>query len=215
MVHITDVYNKQSKTMQYVFINEEYLVVSSYDYVRNICPDDRDCDDFVIHSIEMQHFTHEPSFDNLQMNNLPEDIVELLSDCLLLFIREWCKYTSNNFVCRLDSLPKELYDQVTREYSHWLAEKEMDPVTDGYKIIVHPQYITELEDDTPNGKAAKDLQDHLAESIKRLSDDDDEREEFYREKLHIIYCGKLFTFGNGADVYNSLCSFANYVLDEQ
>ena len=215
MVNITDVYNKQSKTMQHVFINEEYLVVASYDYIRNICPDDKDCDDFVIHSVEMQHFTHEPSFDNFQMNNLPEDIVELLSDCLLLFIREWCKYTKDNFICRLDSLPKELYDQVTREYSHWLAENELDPVTDGYSIIVDNRYTSLIESDTPNGHAAEDLKEHLAESIKRLSDDDEEREEFYREKLHIIYCGKLFTFDNGADVYNALAEFAEFVISEQ
>lgn len=216
MVNITDVYNKQLKTMQHVFINEEYLVVASYDYVRNICPDDMDCDDFVVHSIELQQFTHEPSFDNHSMNNMPEDIVDLLSDCLLLFIREWCKYTKDNFICRLDSLPKELYDQVSREYSHWLAENELDPVTDGYKIIIDEQYTALIESDTPNGHAANDLLNHLAEEIKRMDTDDEKQlEEWYEEKLQIIYCGKLFTFANGADVYNGLQEFAKYVISEQ
>lgn len=215
MVHITDVYNKQSKTMQYVYINEEWLIVSSYDYIRNELPDGTDCDDFMVASIEMQYLTHEPSFDNHRMNDLPEDVVELLFDCLTLFIREWCKYTKDNFVCRLDSLPNELYDKVSREYSHWLAENELDPITDGYDIIVDPRYTALLEADTPNGNVAKELQQHLVESIKRLSDDEEEREEFYREKLQIIYCGKLFTFENGADVYNGLEDFVKFIIDNQ
>lgn len=215
MVHITDVYNTQSKTMQYVFINEEYLIVSTYDYIRNDIPDNADCEDFMTHCIKMENFTHEPSFDNNEMNELPEEIVDLLYSCLTLFIREYCKYTKDNFICRLDSLPNELYNQVSREYSHWLAENELDPVTDGYKIIVDERYLKLVESDTPNGHTAKDLQQHLTESIKRLSDDDEEREDFYREKLHIIYCGKLFTFDNGADVYNGLEDFAKWVIDQQ
>lgn len=215
MVHITDVYNKQSKTMQYVYINEEWMIVASYDYIRNICPDDMDYEDFMVASIETQNLTHEPSFDNHQMNDLPEEVAELLFDCFKLFIREWCKYTGDGFICRLDSLPNELYDQVSREYSHWLAEKALDPVTDGYKIFIHPQYTALLEADTPNGHAAKDLQQHMAENITRLDGDDNIRDEFYREKLQIIYCGKLFTFENGADVYNALAGFAEIVIDNQ
>lgn len=215
MVHITDVYNKQSKTMQYVFINEEYLIVSTYDYIRNELPDGADCEDFMTHCIRTENLTHEPSFDNSEMNEIPEDIAELLFNCLLLFIREYCKYTKDNYICSLDALPNELYDQVSREYSHWLAENELDPVTDGYKIIVDERYLKAVESDTPNGQVAKDLQQHLTESIKRLSDDEEEREEFYREKLHIIYCGKLFTFDNGADVYNGLEDFAKWVIDQQ
>lgn len=216
MVHITDVYNKQSKTMQYVFINEEYLVVSTYDYIRNEIPNGMSCEDFMVSSIEMQHLTHEPSFDNHQMNDLPEDIAELFFDCLTLFIREWCKHTELNFVCRLDSLPNELYNQVTREYSHWLAEKELDPVTDGYHIILHPEYVASIEAETPNGNTARELQKHLAEEIKRMdTDDDNELEKWYDEKLQIIYCGKLFTFDNGADVYNALEEFTKFVISEQ
>lgn len=216
MVHITDVYSKQSKAMQYVFINEEYLIVSSYDYIRNVCPDDRDCDDFVVHSIEMQYITHEPSFDNVQMNNMPEEIAELLFDCLTLFIREWCKYTGKNFVCRLDSLPNELYDQVTREYSHWLAEKELDPVTDGYHIVLHPQYIADIEDDTPNAIAARELQQHLPCLLPPdVPTDHVLYEKFVNEKIQIIFGGKLFTFDNGADIYNALDGLAKFVISEQ
>lgn len=216
MVNITDVYNTKSKLMQYVFINEEWMVVSSYDYIRNELPDGMDCEDFMIHSIELQHFTHEPSFDNHQMNELPEEIVDLLFDCLQLFIREYCKYTKDTFICRLDALPNDLYNQVTREYSHWLAENELDPVTDGYRIIVDPRYTALLEADTPNGHTARDLQQHLTESIKRMNTDDEEQlEDFYREKLQIIYCDKLFTFDNGADVFNALEEFAKFVISEQ
>lgn len=216
MVHITDVYNKQSKTMQYVYISEEWLTVTSYDYIRNMCPEGIDENDLILKDIEMQYLTHEPSFDNYQMNNLPEDIAELLFDCLTLFIREWCKYTGDNFVCRLDSLPNELYDQVTREYSHWLAEKELDPVTDGYKIILHPQYVASIEAETPNGTVAKELQQYLPNLLPPDVDTDHVLyEEFIHEKIQIIAGGKLFTFDIGADIYNGLCSLVNTVIDEQ
>lgn len=216
MVHVTDVYNKQSKTMQYVFINEEYLVVSTYDYIRNICPDDRDCDDFVVHEIELQHFTHEPSFDNEQMNNLPEEVAELLFDCYLLFIRAYCKYTTDNYSCRLDSLPNELYDQVTREYSHWLAENELDPITDGYKIIVNEKYYKAIECETPNEIAAKELQQHLPCLLPPdVPTDHVLYEKFVNEKIQIIFGGKMFTFDNGADIYNALDELAKFVISEQ
>ena len=217
MVHITDVYDTQSKTMRYVFINEEYLVVASYDYVRNELPDGMDCEDFMMHSVELQHFTNEPSFDTYHMFELPEEITDLLFDCWLLYIRAYCKHTGKNLACRLDALPSELYDQVTREYSHWLAENELDPVTDGYRVIIHPEYIAAIEDETLNSTAAYELQQHLKECMP--PDDLDANhilwEKFYNEKLQIIYCGKLFTFDNGADTYNGLDEFAKFIISQQ
>lgn len=216
MVNITDAYNKQSKTMQYIYTNEEWLVVTSYDYIRNELPDGTDCNDFLLYSVEVQNLTHEPSFDNHQMNLLPEEVAELLFSCYKLFIKEYCKHTGSYYNCRLDSLPMDLYDKVSREYSHWLAEKELDPVTDGDNIILHQEFLALVEADTPNGNVAKELQQHLTESIKRMdTDDEKELEEFYSEKLQIIYCGKLFTFDNGADVYNGLEEFAKFVISEQ
>lgn len=216
MVHITDVYNKQSKTMQYVFINEELLVVASYDYIRNELPDGANYEEIMTHCVEMESFTHEPSFDNNEMNNLPEEIAELLFDCYLLFIKEYCKYTKDNYSCRLDSLPNELYDQVSREYSHWLAENNLDPVTDGYKIIVDERYYEALENDIPNVVAAKELQQHLSYLLPPdVPTDHVLYDKHCNEKIQIIFGGKLFTFDNGADVYNALQSFINTVFDEQ
>lgn len=216
MVHISTVYFKPLKQTQYVYINEEWLVVASYDYIRNELPDGMDCEDFMMHSIELQYFTHEPSFDTHHMFELPEEVTELLFDCYLLFIRAYCKHTRDNYVCRLDALPNELYDQVTREYSHWLAEKELDPVTDGYRIILHPEYTASIEAETPNANAAKELQQHLLCLLPPdVPTDHVLYEKFVNEKIQIIFGGKLFTFDNGADIYEGLCLLVNHVLDNQ
>ena len=216
MVHITDVYNCRLKKMQYVFINEEYLVVSDYDYIRNELPHATTPDDFMLHVIAIEDVTHEPSFDTHPMFELPEEITDLLFDCYLLFIRAYCKYTSKNYVCRLDALPNVLYDQVTREYSHWLAENELDPVTDGYQIIIHPQYFADTEDDTPNAKAAKELLQHLPCLLPPdVPIDHVLYDKFVNEKIQIIFGEKLFTFENGADIYNALDELAKFVIDQQ
>ena len=66
-----------------------------------------------------------------------------------------------------------------------------------------------------NEKTANDLKQHMAENIVRLDGTDDERDKFYREQLQITYCGKIFTFDNGADVYNALEAFVDEVIDNQ
>lgn len=213
MVNITDVYDRQLKKMRYVFINEEHLVITDYDYIRNELPDDLKAEDFMQWCIPLENISHEPAFDN-DMCLLDENDAQLVFDCLTLFIKEWCKHTGKNFVCRLDALPNELYDQVTREYSHWLAEKELDPVTDGYHIILHPEYTAETDYDV-NGKSAVELQQHLNNWIPANDADEKTLEKWYEEKIHIIVGGKLFTFVNGADIYNGLCELAKFVISEQ
>lgn len=216
MVHISTVYFKPLTQTQYVYINEEYLIVANYDYIRNELPHATTTDDFVLYAVAMENFTHEPSFDTHHMFELPEEITELLFDCYLLFIRAYCKYTSKNYECRLDALPSELYDQVTREYSHWLAENELDPVTDGYHIVLHPQYVASIEAETPNGTVAKELLQHLPCMLPPdLPTDHVLYEEFVHEKVQVIFGCKLFTFEIGADVYNALEAFAKFIIDNQ
>lgn len=214
MVHISDVYNSQLKRMQYVFINEEHLVVSKYDYIRNDFPQGTTTDDFVQYVIAMDDLTHEPSFDNYQMNELPEDIVELLFDCLLLFIREWCKYTGNTFTCRLDSLPNELYYKVTIEYSRWLAENELDPETDGYDIILHPDYIAEAEYDC-NGKAAVEFRQQLEDMRAAADESDDALAKFEDETITIVIQNKAYHLQMCAAVWNGLVEYAYHIISEQ
>lgn len=214
MVHITDVYDTQSKTMRYVFINEEYLVVASYDYIRNEPPDGMDCEDFIMHSVELQHFTHKPSFVTHHMFELPEEITELLFDCYLLFIRAYCKYTSKNYECRLDALPSELYNKVSREYSHWLAEKELDPVTDGYNIIIHPEYAAETEYDD-DGKAAVEFKQQLIEMRTTADESDEQLEKFYNETITIVIQNRAYHLSMNAAVWNGLIEYADYIISEQ
>ena len=214
MVHISTVYFKPLKQTQYVYINEEYLIVSNYDYIRNKLPHATTTDDFVLYVLAMENLTHEPSFDNYQMLELPEEITELLFDCYLLFIRAYCKYTSKNYECRLDALPNELYNKVSREYSYWLAEKELDPVTDGYNIIIHPEYVAETEYDD-DGKAAVEFKQQLMEMLTTADESDEQLEKFYDEKITIVIQNKAYHLSMNAAVWNGLVEYADFIISEQ
>lgn len=216
MVDITTVYNRRYKMRQYVYINEEYLVVANYDYIRNELPDNASPEDYVMYEISQDAFTTDPSFDNRSVDEIDDDTALLLLSCLLSYIRNSVKHNRRNYFTTYDKLPNELAKLVTDSYRTWLDERSQLIETDGYKIIVDSHYHEPEVIDTPNGLAAKSLQEHLTESIKRLSSDDvNEQEKFYEEQLHIIYCGKLFTFANGADVFNGLEQFTEFVISEQ
>lgn len=214
MVHITDVYNVKLKKMQYVFINEEHIVVSEYDYIRSELPFATTTDDFMLHIVAVDNLTHEPSADNDQMNDLPEETAELLFDCYLLFIRAYCKYTSVNYACRLDALPNELYDKVSREYSCWLAEKELDPVTDGYDIMLHPGYTAETDYDD-DGKAAVEFKQQLIDMLNAAEESEEQRDKFYNEIVTIVIQNKAYHLRMNAAVWNGLLEYANYIINEQ
>jgi hypothetical protein len=215
MVNITTVYDYQHKTLLYVNINEESIVVTTHDFIQSDLPGEIVIEDITLHDISQEHFTTEPSFDNNYMDEMTDDMVLLILDCLEAFIKNKVKDEGRNYFTTYDKLPTVLAQQVTDDYRTWLDTHSQLIETDGYKIIVDERYTKELKADTPNEKAAKELQQHLAESIKRMDISDEECEEFYREKLQIIYCGKLFTFDNGADVYNALDEFASFVISEQ
>lgn len=212
MVNITTVYNSEEKAMQYIYINEECLVIASYDYIRNEVPTELECDDFVLLDISQDDFTTEPSFDYIHKYEMDDDVAALLLDCMEAFIKNYVKHNKQNYFTTADKLPEVLYKQLTDDYIKWLNEREQLIETDGYKIIVDDRYS---KADEPNAIAAKELQQHMAENITRLDRTDDERDEFYREKLQIIYCGKMFTFENGADIYNGLEDFVKCVIDNQ
>lgn len=218
MVNITDVYNRQLKKMQYVFFDETNAIIADYDYIRNELPTTTTYEDFIVECVAVEDISHEPAPVSSWLD-IGEDKAQLIFDCYLLFIREYCKYSKDNYICRLDSLPNELYDKVTREYSHWLAENGLDPVTDGYSIIIHPEYTAENEplEMRDNGNVAVELEQHLNSWMPASNEENNEEawDEFYREKIHIIVGGKLFTFDNGADIYNALGYLAKNVIDEQ
>ena len=214
MVHISTVYFKPLKQTQYVYINEEYLIVSNYDYIRNELPHATTTDDFVLYVLAIENLAHEPSFDNHQMLELPEEITELLFDCYLLFIRAYCKYTSKNYECRLDALPSELYNKVSREYSRWLAEKELDPVTDGYNIIIHQEYVAETDYDD-DGKAAVEFKQQLMEMRATADESEEQFEKFYDEKITIVIQNKAYHLSMNAAVWNGLVEYADYIISEQ
>lgn len=212
MVNITTVYDYKHKTLLYVNINEEWLTVTTHDIVQNELPGEMCADDVTLVEISQDDFTTEPSFDNHAMLAIDDDMASLMLDCMEAFIKNYVKDSRQNYFTTVDKLPNVLREQLTDEYLNWLNEREQLIETDGYKIIIDDRYV---ECDTVNYKVAKELQQHLTESVKRLSDDEEEREEFYREKLQIIYCGKLFTFENGADVYNGLEDFVKFIVDNQ
>lgn len=217
MVNITTVYNHTYKTLWYVCINEECIVVTSNDYIRHELPGDLVPEDFIIHEISHECFTTEPSFDNHDMDQFDDDTTLLILDCLEAYIKNYVKDSGHHYFTTVDKLPNVLHKQVTDDYKHWLEEREQLVETDGYKIIVDDRYYKELENDTPNAIAAKGLQQLLDTCMPTVDVDTDHVlwDKFYNEKLQIIYCGKLFTFDNGADIYNGLEEFAEWVIDQQ
>lgn len=217
MVDITTVYDEEQKRILYVYVNEEYLVIATYDYVRNEIPDGLDYDQLITVELDRKYFTTDPSYDNHQMNCLADEIVQLLLGCELSFIRHYCEHTKDSYYTTVTALPNELYKQLTNDYVKWLDSNNQLVKTDGYKIIVDERYYKSLTGDTPNAVAAKALQQHLDECMPTVDIDTDEKpwNDFYHEKLQIIYCGKLFTFENGADVYNALDELAKFIIDQQ
>lgn len=217
MVDITTVYDRERKSLLYVFINEEGLVISTEDFIRNELPDDINTDDFVLVDISHKAFTTEPSPEDFEVVDLSYDDAQLLLGCLLTYIRNYVKHSGRNYFTTIDKLPVELYRQVSNDYSKWLDANDQMVETDGYKIIVDNRYYNELNYDTQNEASAKDLLQLLDECLPTESFEPDSMlwEKFTNEKLQIIYCDKLFTFENGADVYNALYDFAKYIIENQ
>lgn len=216
MVNITTVYNSELKTMQYVYINEELLVIASYDYIRNELPTELEPDDFVILEISQENFTTEPSYDYITKYDMDDDVATLLLDCMEAYIKNYVKDTGHHYFTSADKLPEVLYKQLTDDYRHWLEENNQLVETDGYKIIVDERYIKAIECETPNEIAAKELQQHLPCLLPPdVPTDHVLYEKFVNEKIQIIFGGKMFTFDNGADIYNALDELAKFVISEQ
>ena len=216
MVDITTVYNRDTKQLQYVYINEEALIIANHDFIFNELPGDLEAEDVTLIDISRGYFTTQPSFDNDVMNSLEEDEVQLLLSCQLSYIRNYCKHTNDHYFTTVDTLPQELYRQLTNDYVKWLDSNNQLVETDGYKIFVDNRYYKELEDDTPNGIAAKELQQHINCLLPPdVPIDHPLYEKHCNEKIQIIVSGKLFTFDNGADIYNGLCCLVNEVIDNQ
>ena len=89
MVNITTVYDYQRKSLLYVFINEEYIVVSTYDYIREELHGEMTAEDFILHEIPEQFFTTEPSPCNSYMDEVDDDTALLLLDCMEAFIKNY------------------------------------------------------------------------------------------------------------------------------
>lgn len=215
MVDITTVYDSVYKNLLYVYIDEEYLTLNTYDTIREEkLPADTCPNDYIIHCISQEYFTTDPSFDNYHMDEIDEDTAELFLSCMLTYIRNNVEHNKRNYFTTVDKLPNELHRQMTDSYTKWLESNDKLVETDGWQIIVDKQYFNETAEDTPNEYTAKRMLQHL---YKCLPDGEDEQlmEKFYNEKLHIIYCGQLFTFENGADVYNGLEEFVKFVIDQQ
>lgn len=216
MVNITTVYDYERKTMLYVNINEEALVVTTHDFIRNELPGELVIEDITLVDISQSYFTTEPAPDNDAMLSIDDDMTMLLLDCLEAFIKNEVKHSGRNHFTTIDKLPTNLFQQLTDEYKDWLNENNRLVETDGYSIILDELYIASIEAETPNGTVAKELQQHLPNLLPPDVDTDHVLyEEFIHEKIQIIAGGKLFTFDIGADIYNGLCSLVNTVIDEQ
>lgn len=217
MVDITTVWSYPRKSLLYVYISDESLIVSTFDFIREELPGEITAEDVCLVDITHECFTTEPAPDNSNMLSIDDETTLLLLDCLEAYIKHSVKHSRRNYFTTVDKLPNGLREQLTNDYIKWLNENSQLVETDGYKVILDHRYFASSENDEPNAKAAKELKWHLDTCMPTVDIDDDEKpwEDFYEEKLHIIYCGKLFTFENGADVYNGLDEFVKWVIDQQ
>lgn len=214
MVNITTVYDKQENKMLFIYINEEQLVVTNYDYIRNELPEDIPTEVFIQYRISRDDFTTDPSPSNTDMLDIPEVLADVMFYCLQQYIINYTNDTKQHVFMTVNQLPDSLYRQLSDNYIKWLNENDQLVETDGNRIYISADYNLTLEY-TDNGKEAVKLQTALENWMPVDNDDNDEWEKFYNGTIQIIANNQLFTFYNSADIYNALINAAKEVIDEQ
>lgn len=215
MVDITTLYDFKRGMTIYMLVNDEYMILTTYDYVRNDIPDDMVDADFILYSIATNAFTTEPGPANTDMLEMPEEYFTLFDYGKLSFIRNTAEHSGKSFLTTVDALPTILHRMVPDDYAEWLSDNMQLVATDGKQIIFDEQYLTTQYDN--NGRAAVALNKILDNMMPTCSVDDDIQpwDEFYNSKIQIIINDTILTFDMSAGVYAALEDLAKYVISEQ
>ena len=214
MIDVSAVYDSQQKRTLYMYVGNDWLTLTAYDYLRTEIHGCLSAEDFLLYAVEESNFTTEPDPMNRQMLDMPEEYFDLFNYGMLSYIKNKFKYDHQLTKTTVENLPLELRHKVSDDYAAWLSDNNLLVTTDGEHIIVENDYAYR---DCNNYLAARDLQQFLEGLMPSDNNQVDNKQwdEFYEERITIVVKDRAFTFENGADIYNGLCLLVNYVIDEQ
>ena len=214
MVDVTAFYDSQLKKTLYMYVGNNWLTLTAYDYLRNELQGCLSAEDFILCTIEESNFTTEPDPMNRQMLDMPDEYFDLFNHGMLSYIKNKFKYDHQLTKTTVENLPLELRHKVSDDYAAWLSDNNLLVTTDGENIIVEDDYAYS---GCYNYLAAKDLQQFLECWMPSDNNQIDNKEwdEWYEGRVTIVVKDRAFTFYNGADIYNGLCLLVNHIIDEQ
>lgn len=228
MVTINTVLDRQEKRLLFIYVDDDALIVSNSDYLRNDLPADIELTDFWLYYLDCADWSTDDTQPGTEVFNMPFEIYQQVSSCLLQHIKNKVKDTDQLYHCNWRQLPLELAARVDDDYMKWLDEHDKMIATDGETITPEPEYILMLAETAEdveqfdpdelldsNGIEAKKLLSVLDIMMPPNDADDDSWQTFYSSKIQLIINDQLITFGNTAAVYNGLEDLAKFILSEQ
>lgn len=184
MVGVFEVWLPEEKRTVYALTNEEGCSLSVVDYIRN---EIHDCeyDELLIETIDWNLISSEYEY------------YELYRYCLNEYTKSDCKYFGITRRFILPLLSDELKKQVTPEYLNWLhANSDGLIETDGYKIIVEPDYEPDVVEE--DGMLT------LVKKFKEFHDSTAAVEDYYCEDYSLSFAGHTVKLPFTADVWDAV-----------
>lgn len=203
MVGIFEVWLPELKQVVYALTNEEGCTLSVVDYISNEL-EEFDYDELTIESVDWGRVTgHEKYF-------------ELYRYCLNEYTKDDCKYFGITRCLQYHLLSDELQKQIDADYLVYCEAEHSGLIdTDGYKIIVYPDYEVATRD-KETGRHLQEIKDYKQWHNDLINDatTDEVLDKFYNEYYTITFNGKSIKLPFQADVFNSINDLLDFVIRE-
>lgn len=188
MVGIFQVWLPDENRTVWALTNEEGCTLATVDYISNEL-EIHEYDEVMIDSIDWGRATgHEKYF-------------ELYRHCLNEYTKSDCKYFGYTCEFPYHLLSDELQKQISEHYHQWTAAEYVDTfMTDGVKIIVHPDYAAALEED----KLTEDEQLKALKEFDKWHKTTAGDEEYYSETYKLEFAGHKIELPFMADVWDAI-----------
>jgi len=193
MVGIFDVWLPEEKKVVYVYTNEEGGTISTVDYIR-LDLDIDDYDEFIMDYADWGRITGY------------EKYFELYRYCLNVYTKDDCRHFGITRGLPYHLLCEALQQNVDADYLAYCEAEHGGLIdTDGYKIIVYPDYKQSTEDDKKL-EAAKEFQ--------RWHNTTAAREEYYEEEYTLTLAGHTVKLPFYAEVWDAVDSLLTRTIKD-
>lgn len=191
MVGIFTVWLPDKNRTAYVLANEEGANLTTVDYISNELPiDDYD-------SVIIDHCVYE-------FLHGDEEYFELWRYCLNEYTKSDCRHFHHNYAWPYHLLSDELKSELHHEYREWCNENNNGCIpTDGYSIVVHPDY---------DGTVDRQLREY--EDFKAFHDTTAGMEAYYNEQYVLSFAGRTICMPFMAHIWDAVDNLLCTAIEE-